>query len=82
MYRVVAVCDVVVEVDGLARVLLLQTFVDDGTVLGRNEEAGPANPGELHGLLAAREGGDESAGGHLEVVLAIAVLCDCNGQTV
>jgi hypothetical protein len=79
---VVAVGDVVVEVDGLARVLLLEALVDDRPVLGRDVEAGPADPGEGHGLFAAREGRDEPAGGHLEVVRAGRILGDGDRQPV
>lgn len=43
---IVPVCDVIIEVDGLAGVLLHQPLVDDGTILWRNEETRPANPGE------------------------------------
>lgn len=52
---VVSVCDVIVEIDGLAGVLLHQPLVDDGAILWRNEETRPANPGEGHGLFAAGE---------------------------
>lgn len=79
---VVTVRDIVVQVDGLARVLLLQTAVDDRSVLGRNEEAWPANPREGHGLFATRKRRDETAGRHLEVVLARGILVDGNGETV
>lgn len=79
---VVAVCDVVVEVDSLAGVLIHEAAVDEGSVLGGDEEARPADPGEGHGFFAAGEGGDEPAGGHLEVVLALGILVDGDGETV
>ena len=55
-----AICDVVIEVYCLARVLLPETLVDYWPVLGRNVEAGPADPSEGHGLFRAREGGDKA----------------------
>lgn len=79
---VVAVGDVVVEVDGLAGVLVAEAGVDERAVFGGDEEAGPADPGEGHALFAAGEGGDEAAGGHLEVVLARGVLGDGDGEAV
>ena len=74
--------DVVCEVDGLARVLVLEPLVDERAVLERDEKAGPADPGEGEGLFAAAEGGDEAARGHLEVVLAVRILGDGDGEAV
>lgn len=76
------ICDVVVEVDGLAGVLVHEAFIDDGTILWGDEEAGPADPGERHGFLGAGEGGDESTGGHFEVVFALGIFGDGDGETV
>ena len=74
--------DVVCEVDGLAGVLVLEPLVDDWPVLERDEKARPPNPGEGEGLFAAAEGGDEAARGHLEVVLAVRILGDGDGEAV
>lgn len=76
------ICDVVVEVDGLAGVLVHEASVDDGTILWGDEEAWPADPGERHGFLGAGEGGDEPAGGHFEVVFALGIFGDGDGETV
>jgi hypothetical protein len=57
---VVAIGDVIVEVDGLTRILLPETLVDEGSVFGRNEEARPADPSKVEIFLEAREGRDET----------------------
>ena len=66
--------DVVCEVDGLARVLVHQPLVDERAILGRDKKASPSDPGEGEGLFAAAEGGDETARGHLEVVVTGSIL--------
>jgi hypothetical protein len=71
---VMAVCYVIVKVDGLARVLLHEAFVDYQPVLGWDEETWPTNPGEVERLLESGKGRDETARRHLEVVLAMSVL--------
>lgn len=79
---VVAVCELVVEIDCLAGVLLHEPAVDDLAVLLWDVEARPADPGEVELLLAARERRDEAARAHLEVVLARGILGDRDGQTI
>ena len=79
---VVAIRDVVVEVDGLAGVLLHEPLVDVSSVLGIDVETRPSDPSEGHGLFATREGGYETTRGHLEVVLAFGILGDGNWEAV
>ena len=55
---VMAVSDVIVKVHRLTRVFLLQSFVNDGAIFGRNEEAWPTDPGEVERLFEAGEGRD------------------------
>ena len=55
------VCYIVGEVDGLARVLILEPLVDERAILGGNKKARPSDPGEGEGFFAAAEGGDETA---------------------
>ena len=76
------VCYVVCEVDGLARVLIQEPLVDEGAILGGDEKASPSNPGEGEGLFAAAEGGDETARGHFEVVVAVCILRDGDGEAI
>jgi hypothetical protein len=78
----VSVGDVIVEVDGLTRVLLLKALVYERSVLWGDEEAWPADPREVKRLLEGRKGRDETARGHFEVILAIGVLADCNRETI
>jgi hypothetical protein len=79
---VVPVSEVVIEVDGLTGILLHETTVDKRTVLERDIETRPADPGKIHRLLAAREGGDEATRGHFEVVLARRILADGDGKAI
>ena len=79
---VVAVGDVVIEVYCLTRVLLHETLVDYRPVLGRDIETRPTDPSEAHRLLRAGKGGDESAGGHFEVIFALGILCDGDWKSV
>jgi len=51
---VVAIRDVVVEVDGLAGVLLHEPLVDMSSVLGVDVETWPSDPSEGHRLFATR----------------------------
>ena len=53
--------DIIVEVYCLTRILLHETFIYNGPVLGGNVEPRPAYPGKTHGLLSAGEGGDQSS---------------------
>jgi hypothetical protein len=53
-----AVCDVVIEIDGLAGIFFHQPLVYERPVFGGNEETRPADPGEIEGLLESREGRD------------------------
>jgi hypothetical protein len=78
---VVAVGDVVVEVYCLTRVLLHEALVDYVPVLGRDIQTRRTDPSGAHRLLRAGEGGDESAGGHFEVVFALGIPCDGNWKT-
>ena len=77
-----AICDVVVEIDGLAGVFLHEPFVDIRSVLGVDVEARPSDPSEAHRLFATREGGHEPTRGHLEVVFALSILGNGNWKTV
>lgn len=79
---VVPVCEVVVEIDSLTGVLFHETLVDDWSVLDGDVEAWPTYPSERHGLFAAGERGDETARGHLEVVLALCIFRDRDRQPV
>jgi len=79
---IVAISDVIVEVYGLARVLLLQALVDEGPILWRNEETWPSDPCEVERLFEAGEGRYEPARGHFEVVLAMGVLVNGYRQTI
>jgi hypothetical protein len=47
---------VIVEVYGLARVLLHETLIDERAIFGRDKEPRPSNPGEVERLLEARKG--------------------------
>ena len=76
------VCHVIVKIYGLTGVFLHEPTVYERSVLDRDEETWPADPGEGHGLLAARQRRDEATRRHLKVVLAILVLGDCDGQPV
>lgn len=79
---VVTVGDIIIQVDGLAAVLFHEPLVDIGAILDWDEEPGPADPGEVEGLLEAAQCRDEAAGGHLEVVLALGILVDGDGEAV
>ena len=76
------VCDVVVEVDCLTRVLLHKALVNYGSVLWGDVETRPANPSKTHRLFCSGEGGDEAARGHFEVVFALIILGDGNWKTI
>jgi hypothetical protein len=79
---IVTVCDVIVEVYCLTRVLLHKTLVDYESVLWGDIETRPANPSETHRLFGSGEGGDEAARGHFEVVFALIILGDGNRKTI
>ena len=79
---VVTVCDVVVEVYCLTRVLFLKALVDDDPFLWGDVETRPADPSETHRLFRSGEGGDKSARGHFEVVFTLRILCDGNRKTI
>lgn len=74
--------DVIIEIDRLTGVFLHQPLVDMGPIFGGNEEARPADPGEVKGFFEARECGDQPARGHFEMVFALRVLVDSYGETV
>jgi hypothetical protein len=79
---IVTVCNVVVEVYCLTRVLLHKTLVNYGSVLWGDVETRPANPNETHRLFGSGEGGDEAARGHFEVIFALIILGDGNRKTI
>jgi hypothetical protein len=79
---VMLVGEVVCEVDGLAGVLVHQPLVHKWAVLGQDETARPADPDEWEWPLAAAEGGDETARGYFEAVLARCILWDGDGEAV
>ena len=79
---VVAIRDIVVEVDGLAGVFLHEYLVDVRSVLRVDVETRPSNPSESHGLFATGKGGYETTRGHLEVVLPLGILGNCDWETV
>ena len=79
---IVTVCDVVVEVYCLTRILLHKTLVDYESVFWGNVETRPADPGETHRLFCSREGGDEAARGHFEVIFALIILGDGNRKAI
>ena len=79
---IVTVCDVVVEVYCLTRVLFHKTLVDYDSVLWRDVEPRPADPSETHRLFGSGEGGDEAARRHFEVVFALIILGDGDRKTI
>ena len=79
---VVAIRDIVVEIDGLTGVVLHESLVDIGPVLGVDVEARPSNPSEGHRFFATRQGGYETTRGHFEVVFAVRILGDGDWETV
>ena len=79
---IVTVCDVVIEVYCLTRVLFLKTLVDYGPFLRGDVETRPADPRETHRLFRSGEGRDEATRGHFEVVFTLSILCDGNRKTI
>ena len=79
---IVTVCDVIVEVYCLTRVLLQKALVDYGSVLWGDVETRPADPSETHRLFCSGEGGDEAARGHFEVVFTLIILGNGNRKTI
>ena len=79
---IVTVCDIVVEVYCLTRVLLQKALVDYGSVLWGDVETRPADPSETHRLFCSGEGRDEAARRHFEVVFTLIILGDGNRKTV
>jgi hypothetical protein len=79
---IVTICNVVVEVYCLTRVLFHKTLVDYGPFLWGDVETRPADPSEAHRLFRSGEGGDKAARGHFEVVFTLSILCDGNWKTI
>ena len=77
-----SVSKIIVEVNGLTRIFLHKAAVYEGPVLDWDEGTGPTNPGKGHGLFAAGESGDETTGRHLEVIFALCILGDGDGESV
>jgi len=79
---VVAIRDIVVEVDGLAGVLFHELLVDIRSIFGVDVETRPPDPSEGHRLFATRQGGHEATRGHLEVEFALCILGYGDWETV
>lgn len=77
-----AVSNIIVEVDCLAGVFIHEALVDIWTILWRDKEPRPTDPGEVQRLFEAREGRYKSTRGHLEVVFTRSILGDRYRQPV
>jgi hypothetical protein len=44
---VMTICNVIIEINGLTGKLFHKPFVDEGSILERDEESGPTNPSEV-----------------------------------
>jgi hypothetical protein len=74
--------EVVVEVDSLAGIFFLEPLVYMWSVFDWNAETGPSDPSEVHCFLETRQGRYQTTRGHFEVVFALVILVNGDGETV